>query len=465
MNSAPSRRILLLNPPGRDLYIRDYFCSKTTKSNYLFHPIDLLTLSGVFAEKHQVAVLDSIAERLTNDEAVRRIDNFAPDAIVTLVGAVSWEEDRAFLSQIKKRSSAQMIAIGDVLHDGGEGVLADEPWLDACFQNFTNGDALALVEGRFQQLVDATFRDGAKILRVRGAKPRGEYHIPVPRHDLFPKTGYSFSFARRAPFATVLTDYGCPWPCTFCVIGTLGFATRSVESVLEEFRFLKSLGTRDLFVMDQTFGIVRKRAFEICESMRREKFNFGWTTYSRPDLCDRELLQNMRSAGCHTLMMGVESPDDHVLDHYKKGYHGDSVRAAFSLAKELGFRTVGTFIIGLPEETEATIERTVRHAIDLQMDFASFNVAVPRFGTPFRTEAIGLGVADATARVMDQGGASAAMPTATLSRERMLQLKQHAIRKFYLRPGYLARRLSSVRTFHEFQSQVREGFALLRRNS
>ena len=44
-------RVLLLNPPGRGIYIRDYFCSKTTKSNYLFHPIDLVMLSGTVASQ------------------------------------------------------------------------------------------------------------------------------------------------------------------------------------------------------------------------------------------------------------------------------------------------------------------------------------------------------------------------------------------------------------------------------
>ncbi len=59
-----SVRVLLLNPPGSEIFIRDYFCSKTTKSNYLFHPIDLLAMSGTLAQEHEVSVLDGIAERL-----------------------------------------------------------------------------------------------------------------------------------------------------------------------------------------------------------------------------------------------------------------------------------------------------------------------------------------------------------------------------------------------------------------
>ena len=50
------------------------------------------------AEEHEVAVLDCMAERLSPRAAEKRIDAFAPDAIVSLVGSVSWREDREFLA-------------------------------------------------------------------------------------------------------------------------------------------------------------------------------------------------------------------------------------------------------------------------------------------------------------------------------------------------------------------------------
>ena len=52
-----------------------------------------------------------------------------------------------------------------------------------------------------------------------------------------------------------------------------------------------------------------------------------------------------------------------------------------------------------------------------------------------------------------------------LDRVRMLELKRSMVRKYYLRPGYLLRRLLAVRTWHELKGQVREGFALLAKNS
>ena len=92
------------------------------------------------------------------------------------------------------------------------------------------------------------------------------------------------------------------------------------------------------------------------------------------------------------------------------------------------------------------------------------NMAVPRFGTEFRAQAVALGLCDPDDLVMDQGGADAFLPTKTLARDEMLALKKDLVRRFYLRPGYLWRRLRSVRNLQELRGQVREGLALITRN-
>ena len=101
-------RVLLLNPPGRRTYVRDYLCSKTTKSNYLFHPIDLVVLSGTCAAEHEVGVLDCMAERLDPDRALARVRAFAPEVCVMLCGAVSWDEDRAFGRRLAAEGRGQV---------------------------------------------------------------------------------------------------------------------------------------------------------------------------------------------------------------------------------------------------------------------------------------------------------------------------------------------------------------------
>jgi hypothetical protein len=65
---------------------------------------------------------------------------------------------------------------------------------------------------------------------------------------------------------------------------------------------------------------------------------------------------------------------------------------------------------------------------------------------------------------MDQGGERAFLPTRTLDREQVVALKRDMIRRFYLRPSYLARRVTSADSLWELGAQAREGLALLRRN-
>jgi radical SAM superfamily enzyme YgiQ (UPF0313 family) len=456
-------RVLLLNPPSERVVIRDYFCSKTTKSNYLFQPIDLVVLSGWLADDHELSVLDCIAEGLSPLDSLTRIRQLDPQVIVALVGSVSWNEDRAFLRALAS-DGRRVIGIGDVLHEEPATRLREEPWLEAILDDFACDSLPRYLAGERDALSGMSVRSADDSITTLPPDRVKRYRVPRPRHELFPANGYHFSFARRAPFATLLTDYGCPYPCSFCVISTIPFRTREIADVLEEVDHLRARGVRELFFMDQTFGVRRERALELCAAFAERK-DLSWTAYTRPDLADDELLGAMRAGGCHTVMMGVESADDALLELYRKGYRASEVSVAFTRARRHGLRTVGTFIIGLPEETEASLRATLQLAIALEMDFLSLNVAVPRFGTPFRARAIELGLANEHELVMDQSGADAFLPTLTLDRVRMLELKRSMVRRYYLRPSYLLRRLFAIRTWHEFKGQVREGVALLAKNT
>ena len=57
------RKILLLNPPGKQRYLRDYYCSHTSKARYYWGPFDLLVLSGILKADHELAHLDCILDK------------------------------------------------------------------------------------------------------------------------------------------------------------------------------------------------------------------------------------------------------------------------------------------------------------------------------------------------------------------------------------------------------------------
>ena len=468
---APEERplavnILLVNPPARQTVLRDYLCSKTTKSDYLYHPIDLLFLSGTLAEHHHVGVLDCVAEHLDPEGALARVREQAPEVVIGLVASVTWGQDRRFMADIA-RSGVRVLATGDILHEGVEKRMAEEPWLEAVLHDFTSPEVLTYLDGpnglEFESL---STRWGGRVVPARTSgdpQRRGSFRIPRPRHELFGRRGYRFPFARRTPFATVLTDYGCPYPCTFCVMSTLGFRLRPLVDVLEELDFLRGQGVREVFFLDQTFAVQRERGLELCQALT-SRGDLTWTAFLRPDRADDELLEAMKQAGCHTVILGAESASDEVLAHYRKGYGTDRVRDTFRRARRAGLRTVGTFLIGLPEDDARSLEEQLLYALELDLDYLSVNVAVPRFGTAYRREVLKLGLIDPEALEMDQAGDSGTLPTSTLDRDEMLRLKRRLIRRFYLRPRYLARRLTQIKSPRELLAQARSGLALFARN-
>lgn len=454
-------KILLLNPPGEKLYIRDYYCSKVSKSNYLFQPIDLTILSGRLTERFEVKLIDAIADSLTPVDCLGAVESFSPDVVISLIGSVCLEEDIRCLESLKKDGRKILIS-GDAVLENPAGALKQYPFIDAVVLDFTSADPIAFIDGDFGRITSMVYRVGRKVVDTGYKRPGNEeYTLPIPTHELFTSKNYRFPFVKHKDFATVLTDYGCPFKCTFCVMSTLGYRYRTTANVLDEFASLQRLGKKELFIFDQTFGIYKKRALELCRGMESAGFGFGWVCYSRVDVVDGELLSAMKGAGCHTIMFGVESASEEILKKYHKGYTKAQIRDAFRHCKASGIRTVGTFILGFPDDTEDTINETIEFLKEIDCDFASFNVAVPRMNTGLRQEAIREGLIDSDLEVMDQTGSSIAMPTKYLTREQVQELKKRAVRQFYLRPSYLWKRLKSVSSFYELKEQVMEGWALL----
>lgn len=457
-------RVLLLNPPGSHNYIRDYFCSKRAKTNYQFPPSTLLFLSGWLAETHDVMVLDATAEALTVEQSLARIRATRPEAVVSLVGAACWDEDRAFLAQVKAATDAYLIGIGDLLLEDTEARLEEAPGLDAALLSFATRDVLSLLPRPSGGVVpNAVVRkDGGGYLNGGLRSARGEFKVPRPRHEWFPLRRYRFPFMIAYPMTTVLTDYGCPFGCSFCVMQELGFGLRPVADVLAELERLHHDRVREIFFIDQTFGVRQDRTLQLCRTMRERGWSFKWSCFSRADVMTPEVMTEMAAAGCHTIIFGVESGSPETLARYQKHVDLDRIRSSLAACRRAGIRVAATFMFGLPGESEVQARQTLDLALDLPLDYASFNVAIPRAATGLRSESIAQGLITPAVRSMDQSGLDGAMANAELGAARILDLRREAVRRFYLRPGYLLRRLFTLRSWWDLKAQFSDGLDVIK---
>ncbi len=452
--------VLLLVPPADAVTIRDYYCSKTSQANYLHPPIDLSVQGGWLRDKgHPVVLLDATVDKLDAERALALAIDARPAAIFALVGAVTWEADGAFLDRVHQATGAPLFASGDVFMEDTAAHLAENPYLAGVLTDFTSDELARHLSGEvFERDALVLAADAPRdFRRTRGSRP-----IPVPAHDLFVGHDYRYAFARSYPMAGVYIGYGCPYTCSFCITGELGSAVRPVDNVLAELRALVGWGVTELFVQDQCFGQPRAPFEALLDAMIAEDLGLGWWTFSRCDVVDEPLLKKMVAAGCHTLILGVESASEEILRKHRKGYDLNQVRDAFAMAEAAGLRTAATFILGLPEETGETIRETIAFACSLPADYASFNVAVPRAGTRLRDRAVNEGLIDKDLMVMDQSGFEPTLPTLGLSVSDLQRWRRRAVISFYLRPAYLWRRLRHLRTPTELLSQLRDAWQLLR---
>ncbi|MFW5805664.1 MAG: B12-binding domain-containing radical SAM protein [Bacteroidales bacterium] len=467
MKNRNPKNIILLNPPGKKQYFRDYYCAKVSKARYYYHPVDLLYLSGRLAKTANVHFVDAIAEKMDSKKCLNQIIKIKPDTIISLSSAPSYAEDMGFINKIKnKLPDCLIIATGDIFREYRSRGLRENPQLDAILLDFSTHDILKYIENTDNKIIpNIIYRHAEQIIEGKEEHYSGTWHVPIPIWNKINLKAYHFPFAKRKPFASILTDFGCPYNCNFCPVSSLGFKMRPVNDVITELGILNNLGVKELYIRDQTFGVNNSRSIELLKAIKDSGMKFSWTCLSRTDVLSDELLHKMKNTGCHTVMLGIESANDALMKKHKKNIKLSDTFRNIKRIKKNGIRIGGFFMIGFPGENRSSVLETSKLARKLPLDYASFNIVSPRFGTEFRKESVINGIIDQESSLGAESSASNPVwKNQKLNNTQLSKLRHKAVRKFYLRPSYIIKRLASVKTKHEFFNLMAEGISLLKKS-
>jgi len=291
--------------------------------------------------------------------------------------------------------------------------------------------------------------------------------LPFPaRHLLPPLSAYSPTAAsyRKLPLVHVMTSRGCPSRCNFCDRAIFGerYRARSAPNVLAEVaEVVRLYGAKEIRFFDDTFTINRKRLTAICSGMKENHPDLPWTCLTKAEAVDLEMLTMMRQSGCWQVLYGLESGDDRVLESLGKKNTVAMNRQAVQWARQAGLRVRADFLVGSPAETPESLRKTLEFAKELDIDFAHFNKFVPFPGTEFYRQLIAQGYQfdfSGSSSTLDHDALLYVPPAISVAEyQRFLD---RSYKDFFLRPGYLLKRLLAMRTWTEFMGNFRGAFAI-----
>ncbi len=353
-------------------------------------PLGLAYLASVARSKgHDAKIVDSLVENLTFEEVRKIMEQYSPD-MVAITSTTSMIPDAYEVAKIAKNISQDTATIigGPHVTFVPEQTLQESQNIDYVVkgegENPFSG-ILDIIEKKKdpKEIRGIAYRNGNRILNNPPEVLISDVDsIPEPSWDLLPMDKYEID---NTQFGTIMTSRGCPYNCIFCS-SSLQFGKQwrghSVERVIDELKTLRyKYNKRDIEFLDDTFTLNMKRAIELTDRIYKEGIDIRWSASARVNLFNADIAKNMKRAGAHTVYFGIESGSQKILDFIGKGTTLDLAKSSVRKANDAGLYTLGSFIIGFPDDTIKDVKTTIKFSKSIGVTVAQFTIATPYPGT------------------------------------------------------------------------------------
>jgi radical SAM superfamily enzyme YgiQ (UPF0313 family) len=449
-------KVVLVDPPtSHEQLYGDWDLSKLDTQ---CPPLGLLYIASYIRERgHEPRVVDVPARRWTLEETVDFVRRYEPGCVGISAKTINIIPAARLAEAIRAAGLDCPIVLG-----GAHATAAGEETL----QRFECFDVAVVGEGEvtFHELLER-FEAGTSIEDLPGIVHRGEDGrvratrpaeaiedldaLPLPAWDLLPEFPHGYTHSpletKRLPAASIITSRGCPYKCAFCDTAVFGRKVRhhGPEYTLRMIRHLRdTYGVRDLMILDDNFMIKRDKLFAICDEL--EHMDISWYCLTHEKLLTRDRLERVAKAGCWILELGIESGSDEILRRINKKTSTREIAEGVRLAREIGLKVKGNFILGFPGETKETLQETIDFATRSPM-----SMDPDAHGTSLGTWE---NMAHQRITYIPHG----------LTETDLVDASKEAFRRFYLRPRVIMEVLRGLTSVRAVKNAVTAGLTFVR---
>jgi anaerobic magnesium-protoporphyrin IX monomethyl ester cyclase len=373
-----------------------------------FPPIGIMSLSSVLKRAgHECVMFDQANPETPNSFIVEQITKRQPVLVgLSFLSTTSYPYAKILAREIRATGSKVKLAFGGVFASLNAPLVKQQcPEVDFVCR----GDGEQLLLDLLENLEDPSkvasvtwAKDGKVIENPMRPMDRNLDQWPFPDRESLP-----LDFVESMPldvpavlsldrFTTMQTSRGCPWTCVFCDIPIFNegkWRSRSPQHVLAEFKHLQEQGYGSVYFVDDHFLLQPKRIDAICKGLVEQGNTVKWGCEGRVDSVAQHLFPAMAKAQCRTLMFGLESGSQKMLDRLRKEQTLEEMKTAVTNAKKSGIEIVhGFFVVGIPGETVEDMKATFDFAARLPLDTFGFNRLCVYRGTPLWQEFVKRGL-------------------------------------------------------------------------
>ena len=344
-----------------------------------FPPVGLGYLSQ-YLEKENIAhdVIDTGAG-LSGEDVFKKVKSFNPQLLAFSLNSICFPRSLALIDKLKKSFPDISIVVGGPHASTKQAALLKEnetidfvivkegeiPLVLLC-----KGEELANVPGLIWRSKDKIHSNALKPLAIN------EFPYPLYRN-------FDLSKNYNSETIGIVTSRGCPFECAFCQQSSLlgkQWRSRSSASVIEEIEHWYNKGITSIHILDDNFGLDKKRIFEIADLLEQKKMKdlkISLIGGLRIQNMTEDFLDAIKRIGVKQLSFGVESGSDRILKFIGKGITSSDVDRVVKMAIDKGFLVRLFFIIGFPYETMEDVKKTFALALRHKINAARFFNLVP----------------------------------------------------------------------------------------
>lgn len=371
-------------------------------------PLGLASIASVLRKGgHDVKLFDAaLFYKTANTEWIRRIISEKPAYVGFSAITPSFHDAYSICKGIKEADYTIQTVFGGVhVSWGKELVMHDFPAIDYVVAGEGEYSFLKLVAGEKPETIPGLyFRDG-QIVKAGPIQTKKDLcvmdELPFPAYEIIPGFPKRYTMALfcypHHPTASIVSSRGCVYQCSFCdrSVFQQTFRWNSPEYTFELVKWLRTdFGVRHVMFYDDLFTLNRDRVAALCALLRAGKRPVTFNCIVRIGHIDDELIRELKTAGCWMVTVGIESGDQAILDANKDGLLLDRIRADIERLHRGGIWVKGLFMMGFPQETEESLQKTITFACSLPLKDANITAFTPYPGSPVAQKIDSLGTFD-----------------------------------------------------------------------